>query len=200
MAQGIFGRSKKGRYCAARHTALGRAQPAREDRTLWTGSTRPTEAQGARGEALRGRSVTLLGVTNPGRTEPATKKAHSAPQRRRILQAVSVAGARVRAEGVFPESETGGNVPQKHSSFSEFLASLKGGDEKPWVNRFGDRRRGSVRTNFPHRHKGGIPPMLKGERLRRTPERQSQAPATVLHVRGYARSSIRGGGRSGGCA
>ena len=109
-----------------------------------------------------------------------------------------MAGARVRAEGVFPESETGGNVPQKHSSFSEFLASLKGGDEKPWVNRFGDRRRGSVRTNFPHRHKGGIPPMLKGERLRRTPERQSQAPATVLHVRGYARSSIRGGGRSGG--
>ena len=157
MAQGIFGRSKKGRYCAARHRALGRAQPAREDRTLWTGSTRPTEAQGARGEALRGRSVTLLGVTNPGRTEPATKKAHSAPQRRRILQAVSVAGARVRAEGVFPESETGGNVPQKHSSFSEFLASLKGGDEKPWVNRFGDRRRGSVRTNSPQRHWGGYP-------------------------------------------
>ena len=58
-------------------------------------------------------SVTLLGVTNggatdapkkaPGRTEPATKKAHSAPQRRRILQLVSVAGGRVRAEGVFPE-------------------------------------------------------------------------------------------------
>ena len=54
-------------------------------RTLWTGSTRLTEAQGARGEVLRGRSVTLLGVTNggatdapkkaPGRTEPATKKA-----------------------------------------------------------------------------------------------------------------------------
>ena len=76
-------------------------------------------------------AVTLLAVTNPGRTEPATKKAHSAPQRRRILQAVSVAGGRVRAEGVFPESETGGNVPQKHSSFSEFLASLKGDDEKP---------------------------------------------------------------------
>jgi len=136
----------------ARHRALGRAQPAREDRTLWTGSTRPTEAQGARGEALRGRSVTLLGVTNPGRTEPATKKAHSAPQRRRILQAVSVAGARVRAEGVFPESETGGNVPQKHSSFSEFLASLKGGPhEKP-----GDvpahREPGAVRRNSPQGH------------------------------------------------
>ena len=43
-----------------------------------------TEAQGARGEVLRGRSVTLLGVTNggatdapkkaPGRTEPGHKK------------------------------------------------------------------------------------------------------------------------------
>jgi hypothetical protein len=42
-----------------------------------------------------------------------------------------------------------------HSSFSEFLASLKGDDEKPWVNRFRDRRRGSVRTNSPQRHWGG---------------------------------------------
>jgi hypothetical protein len=40
--------------------------------------------------------------------------------------------------------------------------------------------------------------MLRGERLTRIPERQSQAPATVSHVRGYARGSIGGGGRSGG--
>ena len=40
--------------------------------------------------------------------------------------------------------------------------------------------------------------MPRGERLRRTPERQSQAPATVLHVRGYARGSIGEGGAQGG--
>ena len=104
------------RVLCVQNGALGRSRTlatGARGRTLWTGSTRLTEAQGARGEVLRGRSVTLLGVTNggatdapkkaPGRTEPATKKAHSAPQRRRILQLVSVAGGRVRAEGVFPE-------------------------------------------------------------------------------------------------
>lgn len=57
--------------------------------TLWTGSTQPTEAQGARGEVLRGRSVTLLGVTNPGRTEPATKKARECNQHAIRLHSVS---------------------------------------------------------------------------------------------------------------
>lgn len=56
-----------------------------------------------------------------------------------------------------------------------------------------------MRTNFPHRHKGGIPPMPRGERLRRTPERQSQAPATVLHVRGVCSQLHRGGGDRGVC-
>ena len=96
----------------ARYTALGRSQPAREAEPCGQAPTRHTEARGARGEVFCGRSVTLLGVTNPGRTEPATKKAHSAPQRRRILQAVSVAGGRVRAEGVFSGTERGGTLPQ----------------------------------------------------------------------------------------
>jgi len=41
--------------------------------------------------------------------------------------------------------------------------------------------------------------MVQGTRLRRTPERQSQAPATVSHVRGYARGSIGEGGDRGVC-
>jgi len=87
------------RVLCVQNGALGRSRTlatGARGRTLWTGSTRLTEAQGARGEVLRGRSVTLLGVTNggatdapkkaPGRTEPATKKAHKAhsePARRR---------------------------------------------------------------------------------------------------------------------
>ena len=41
----------------ARHKALGRAQPARDNITLWMALKRHTEAQGARGEVLRGRSA-----------------------------------------------------------------------------------------------------------------------------------------------
>lgn len=65
--------------------------------TLDAGADRLRNMVGAALDAAAARqAVTLLAVTNPGRTEPATKKAHSAPQRRRILQSVSVAGARVR--------------------------------------------------------------------------------------------------------
>jgi hypothetical protein len=73
MAQGIFGRSKKGAQCA--EWLATRLQDARKrhetHRTLWMALARPTEAQGARGEVLRGRCA--------------------------------------RAEGVFPESDTGCN-------------------------------------------------------------------------------------------
>lgn len=67
----------------------------------------------------------------------------------------------IETGGTFPEVTTWsgncGECQQNTSSFGEFCASLKGDDEKPRVNRFRDRRRGSGRTNLPHSHRGGYP-------------------------------------------
>ncbi len=84
------------------------------------------------------------------------------------------------------------------ASCKQFLASLKGDDEKPWVNRFGDRRRGSVRTNSLHRHKGGYPSHAE----RRTAEAHTgttvSSACDSLAREGVCSRLHRGRGRSGG--
>lgn len=84
----------------ARHKALGRAQPAREDRTLWTGSTRPTEAQGARGEVLRGRSALAVQPARmqSNRSQNAVNSRRSAYSSVLSVRLLSAGGANRRTE------------------------------------------------------------------------------------------------------